>query len=286
MNKLAISGGKGGVGKSMLSSSLSLLLNQQYDITAVDCDVDAPNLAIWLNEIKNWEQVEKISVSERPIVEEEVDEVKSCVEQCRFNALKSDEGELKVDPFLCEGCGACQYFCSAVKGMKEVQSGWIKSKVTHYGFSLLTGQLKAGEAGSGKIVTEIKKRADNLNSDLQIIDSAPGTGCPVVAALQDVDFVVLVAEPTKSGFADLKKVKEVIDHFDLDFGLVVNKWDINEENFKELKKWAGDNYLGRIDYEQRVVKAISTLTPIMKTDLSIKKQIKKVFEEIKRRINI
>src|SRR6056297_2049780 len=100
MNKLAISGGKGGVGKSMLASSLSLLFNEDHEITAVDCDVDAPNLAIWLNEIENWDKVKEISISERPVIEPNVNGEKSCVEQCRFNALEIEGGELKVNPFL------------------------------------------------------------------------------------------------------------------------------------------------------------------------------------------
>ncbi|MEF8846822.1 MAG: ATP-binding protein [Candidatus Paceibacterota bacterium] len=284
--KLAISGGKGGVGKSMLASSLSILFNEDNDVTAVDCDVDAPNLAIWLNEIENWDRVEEVSVSERPVIDSDVSKVKSCIEQCRFNALEVKERELKVNPFLCEGCGACEYFCPAVEGMEEVKSGWIKNKITDHNFPLITGQLKVGETGSGKIVTEVKRRADDFDSELQLIDSAPGTGCPVNAALQDVDFVVLIGEPTKSGFADLKRVKKVIDHFEVEFGVVVNKWEINKGIYKEIKTWADNNYLGKISYDQGVVKSVSTLTPIMKSDLDIKRQIKEVYKKIRNQINI
>ncbi len=46
--KIAIASGKGGVGKSMLASSLSILFSREKKIVALDCDVDAPNLAIWL----------------------------------------------------------------------------------------------------------------------------------------------------------------------------------------------------------------------------------------------
>ncbi len=109
--KLAISGGKGGVGKSMLASSLAILFNQDYDVSTLDCDVDTPNLAIWLDEVEDWDQTEEISVSERPVIKDNVDNPEVCVKQCQFNALKIEEGNLKVDPFLCEGCGACEYFC-------------------------------------------------------------------------------------------------------------------------------------------------------------------------------
>lgn len=284
--KLAISGGKGGVGKSMLTSSLVILFNQDYDVSALDCDVDTPNLGIWLDEVGNWEQTEEISVSERPVIKEEVDNPEACVEQCQFNAFKVEQGNLKVDPFLCEGCGACEYFCSGVKEMKEVQSGWIKSKVTDYGFPLIVGQLKTGETGSGEIVTKIKKRAEKFESEVQIIDTAPGTGCPVVAALQNTDFVVLITEPSKSALSDLKAVKEVVDHFDIDFGVVVNKWNVNENIYKEIKDWAGEAYLGKLNYDQKVIKAASELKPIMETDSEVKEQIKDIFNEIKNYLNL
>jgi len=282
--KIAISGGKGGVGKSMLSSSLLLLFNKEFRVTGIDCDVDVPNLAIWLNEVDGWDQSEQISVSKRPVISDSVKNLQHCVEECRFNALEVEESKLKLNRFLCEGCGACQYFCSAIKEMKEVKSGWIKTKQTKYSFPLVSGQLKTGEAGSGKIVTEIKRRANAFESDLQIIDSAPGTGCPVVAALQDVDFVVLVTEPSKSGLSDLKNVKEIVDHFKLNYGVVVNKWNINEEIHKQIKGWSQDNYLGKINYDQKVINSISKMKPVMETDLDVKSQIEEIFLNIKSKI--
>ena len=50
--KIVIASGKGGVGKSMLTSALAMLFAKNEKVVAVDCDVDAPNLAIWLGEVK------------------------------------------------------------------------------------------------------------------------------------------------------------------------------------------------------------------------------------------
>ena len=44
--KIVVASGKGGTGKSMLASSLALLFSEK--IVACDCDVDAPNLGLWL----------------------------------------------------------------------------------------------------------------------------------------------------------------------------------------------------------------------------------------------
>jgi MinD superfamily P-loop ATPase len=47
---------KRGVGKSMLCSALIMLFSQNKKVIALDCDADAPNLAIWLGGIKKMGQ--------------------------------------------------------------------------------------------------------------------------------------------------------------------------------------------------------------------------------------
>ena len=46
--RITIASGKGGVGKSMIASALATFFAKEKSVIAVDCDVDAPNLAIWL----------------------------------------------------------------------------------------------------------------------------------------------------------------------------------------------------------------------------------------------
>jgi len=299
--KLAVVSGKGGVGKSMLCSALAMLFAEnKKGVIAVDCDVDAPNLAVWLGEPENWKEVKKISVSEKPVIDNSKlteREAKQCAEKCRFNALEiergrprtrtsSARGRLKLNPFLCEGCGACEIFCpKGVIKMKPVKNGEIRIKRTRYGFPLVSGQLYPGETGSGKIVSEIKKMAEKFDGDLMLIDSAPGTGCPVIASLQDANFAILVTEPTLSGFSDLKRVLKVVNHFQISWGLVINKWDINPELDNKIEKWVEKRFLGRISYDKNIFKAVSNLTPIMETNLKAKKEIKLIYNELDKELN-
>jgi len=286
MKKLVVLSGKGGVGKSMLTSVLAMLFAEdKKKVVAVDCDVDAPNLAIWLGEPENWEKTEKISVSEKPIIDNNKlneKEAKQCVKKCRFNALfLTTQGKLKLNPFLCEGCGACEIFCpKGVIEMRSVKNGEIKTKRTKYNFPLVSGQLFPGETGSGKVVTEIKQRAEKFERELMLIDSAPGTGCPVIASLQDANFALLITEPTPSGFSDLKRVLKVVEHFNIPWKLVINKWDINRKLSNRIKKWAQDKFLGRISYDKEIFKAVSNLIPIMETDLKAKTEIKKIWLDL------
>jgi len=298
LKKIVVLSGKGGVGKSMLTSALAMLFagdkktrldelssSQRGRVVAVDCDVDAPNLAVWLGEPENWEKTEKISVSEKPIIDNNKlskKEAEQCIKKCRFNALRlTTQGKLKLNPFLCEGCGACEIFCpEGVIKMKAVKNGEIRVKKTKYGFPLISGQLFPGETGSGKVVSEIKNKAEKFKYDLMLIDSAPGTGCPVIASLQDANFALLITEPTPSGFSDLKRVLKVIEHFRIPWRLVINKYDINPQLSNKIKKWAKSKFLGKISYDKNIFKAVSNLTPIMETNLKAKEEIKKIWLDL------
>jgi MinD superfamily P-loop ATPase len=279
--KIAVASGKGGVGKSMLSSVLSVFFSEKKKVTAVDCDADAPNLHVWLNEIKNWEKVVPVKTSFKP----EIDKKKCngcglCVEKCKYGALSLKNGKAEVDPLLCEGCGACEVICpqKAIK-MNPVQNGEIKIKKTKWGFPLVSSHLFPGETGSGKVVSEAKKEAEKIDSELIIIDSAPGTGCPVTASLKDVDFTFLITEPTLSGFADLKRALEIVNYFGSEWGLVINKWDINKEMTEKLKSFSKDKFLGMISYDKKVFESVSKLIPISETNLKAKKEIKDIFDK-------
>ena len=165
--------------------------------------------------------------------------------------------------------------------MKPVQNGQIRIKNTKYKFPLISGQLFPGETGSGKVVIEIKKEAEKFKHDLMIIDSSPGTGCPVIAALQDSNFVVLITEPTPSGFTDLKRALEVVNHFKISYGVVINKWDINIDITHKMEKEFKNKLLGRISYDKNIFKAIASLTPILETNLKAKKEIKEIWQGLK-----
>ncbi len=291
-SKIVIASGKGGVGKSMIASVLAMLFAnpkpeqvrfRARKIVAVDCDVDAPNLHLWLGEDEKWDQVEKISTNEIPVIDKKKCNLcGECVEICAFNALKIENCKLKIVNFFCEGCAACEAICpQKAITMKRVKNAEVRIKNNVYGFPLISAQLYPGQIGSGKVVEEIKKRAENFDHQIMILDSPAGTGCPVIAALQGSDFALLVTEPTPSGLSDLKRVLQVIKHFKITYGVVINKWDINKNLSNKIKKEFKDKLFGKISYDKRVFKAIASLTPILKTNLPAKKEIGEIFEKIK-----
>ena len=89
--KIVVASGKGGVGKSMLASSLAILFSKaDKKIVAIDCDVDAPNLAIWLGGISSWDTEKKVSTTEKPVIDlEKCNGCGACVAACQFQDRKS-----------------------------------------------------------------------------------------------------------------------------------------------------------------------------------------------------
>ena len=280
---LVIASGKGGVGKSMLASTLAMLFAEEYKIVATDCDADTPNLAIWLGGVKKWDKTLPVITSARPKFDlDKCNGCGLCSKNCRFEAIKMNQDTPKLNPFLCEGCGACEVVCpqGAIK-LEPIQNGEIKIKKDLGKFPLVSGQLFPGETGSGKIVDQIKAEAEKFNPEMMIIDSSPGTGCPVTAALRNADFTVLISEPTPSGFTDMKRILEIINHFKIPYGVVINKWDINIELSNKIEMWAGKKFLGKIAYDKKIFKAIGSLTPLLETNLEAKEEIKRIFKKLK-----
>ena len=279
---IVVASGKGGTGKSMLASSLSLLFSKEAKVVACDCDVDAPNLGLWLG-VTSYDTVEPISTSEKA----EIDSEKcigcgKCFENCSFGAIEKIDSKFIVNPLLCEGCGVCKIVCpaEAVK-TKPVMNGEIRIKKTVWGFPLVSGHLKPGETGSGRIVQELRKKADEIDHDVMILDAAAGIGCPVIASVTNCDYAVLVTEPTPSAFSDLERILEIVNHFKVPYGVVVNKWDVNPPVSEKIISWSGDRFLGRISYDREVVNSIVALRPVLASESKVKNEIISVYEKIR-----
>ncbi|RLI98254.1 MAG: hypothetical protein DRP00_02335 [Candidatus Aenigmatarchaeota archaeon] len=277
--KIVVASGKGGVGKSMLASSLAILFSKTKKVVACDCDVDAPNLGLWLG-VKAYEKVEKTSTSEKARIVNQKACDEKILEICRFRAIEKRDGEYFINPFLCEGCGVCKIFYPKAVEIEPVENAEIRIAKTRFGFPLISAQLYPGETGSGKIVQALRKRAEEFEHELMILDAAAGIGCPVIASLVDCDYAILVAEPTPSGFSDLKRVLEIVSHFKLPYGIVINKWDINPELSNKIEEWAKEKLLGKISYDRRVIDCIVNLKPVVEVESKAKSEIEKIFEKL------
>jgi MinD superfamily P-loop ATPase len=256
MKQLLVISGKGGTGKTSLVSAFSSLADQKV---VSDCDVDAADLHLVLDpEVESGEEFygDKEAVKD----DEKCTDCGICREYCRFDAIDED---YDIDPYRCEGCGVCAHVCpeDAIR-MEETLSGYSYESTTEYG-KMVHGELRAGEETSGKLVTEIKEKAvgvaEKKGEDLIIIDGSPGTGCPVIASLADVDLALIVTEPTLSGLNDLKRVIQLSKNFEIEPAVVINKYDLNREMVEKIESYAQDNgipVMGKIPYDPNVTRAM------------------------------
>lgn len=277
--RIVIASGKGGVGKSMIASSLALLFSKDRRIVACDCDVDTPNLALWLG-VTEYDKKESVSTSKKAEVISQKGLDEDILKICRFRAIEKRGSRYEINQLLCEGCGVCRLLYPQAIDIKPVENGEIRIKITAYGFPLVSAQLYPGESGSGKIVEELKRKAEEFEHEVMVLDAAAGIGCPVIASLRGSDFALLVTEPTPSGVSDLKRILEIVIHFRIPFGVVVNKWDINPSFSKKIEARFKKRFLGKISYDRKVVECIVNLKPVMFSDSKVVREIEQVYEKM------
>lgn len=252
MKSILFLSGKGGTGKTSLAGAFATLNKNKV---LADCDVDAANLHLLLDpEVE--EKGEFHGSNEAVKDDAKCTNCGECRRVCRFYAI--DE-QFNIDPYLCEGCGACVYVCptDAITLRPRVSGQWYTA-TSRLG-PLASAELYPGEETSGKLVTLVKQKAHTLAKEVRaerlIIDGSPGIGCPVIASATGASAVILVTEPSLSGLHDLERILSVVTHFRIPAYLVVNKFDLNEEMTEQVEEFAASKeimVLGRIPYDPGV----------------------------------
>lgn len=255
MIKLLILSGKGGTGKTTVASAFIELSKGQ---AFADCDVDAPNLHLVISQLSEPAKTDYYGFGKAAIDQEKCIRCGLCEENCNFGAIK----EFSIGEFECEGCGVCVEICpvQAITMIDHVSGDMMLYKNDGRVFS--TAQLKMGSGASGKLVTAVKQQLtqEAPDSELAIIDGSPGIGCPVIASISGVDFVLIVAEPTISGMHDMKRIIETSKHFGVSSAVCINKFDVNEDTANEIESYCNGlsvPVIGRIPYDGTVVKAVN-----------------------------
>lgn len=216
---IAVASGKGGTGKTLVATSLALSIGRGAQL--LDCDVEEPNAYIFIK--PEIEKTVKASVLIPVIDENKCDYCGKCAEVCEYHALVVAKNKVLIFPELCHSCGACALLCprqAITEKTREI--GRIE-----IGDRFVQGCLNVGEAMSPPLIRQVKEMIDPGRT--VIIDSPPGTSCPVIAAVKGSDYCLLVTEPTPFGLNDLTLAVEMIQKLNIPFGVVINRSDIGED---------------------------------------------------------
>ena len=261
---IGITGGKGGTGKSTVATAIAIQLSKKYKVLLVDADVDCPNDHLILN-LKRKEY----EIVQQRIPTWNTDKCISCGlcgTVCKTNAIVNIPN--KSPMFIstqCNGCGACFFKCP-VKAIN-----WTNKDIGKIYFNnedkihFLSGELKEKEPVSEFIVNSLNEIITKIsqNYDYIIIDTAAGTHCPVIAALEMCDEVFAVTEPTPLGKHDLEVILNLLVKLKIKSNIILNRSDIGDKKFIEvLSKDMKIDIISEISYSKEIVNNYANGVPI------------------------
>ncbi|HPB78568.1 MAG TPA: ATP-binding protein [Sedimentibacter sp.] len=275
---IAVLSGKGGTGKTFVSVNLSFVAdNSNY----IDCDVEEPNGHLFFK--PNIIKSEKVHVKIPNINNELCSGCRRCVDFCKFNALAYIKDKVHVFDEICHSCGGCMLLCpEKAISEKDKEIGEIQEGVFNNS-NIYTGILNPGEETGVSIIKKLLKITDN--KPYTFIDCPPGSSCSVMESIKDVDYCILVAEPTLFGVHNFNMVYNLVKLFDKPFGVVLNKCldgenpaekYCNEKNIKVLCKIPFEHELGKLNSNAEIAsekneKYKSLFSSLLKT---IKEEVK------------
>ncbi len=270
---ISIASGKGGTGKTTIAINLALSFG---NVQFIDCDVEEPNAHLFLK--PTIEKKFPVGIPTPQIDESKCDYCGSCAEACEFKALAVIKGSVLHFSELCHGCGACAYICP---------NQAIKENITEIGsieigragnIEFIHGILNVGEAMPVPIIRKEKGLVDRHK--LVVIDASPGSSCPVVMAVKDSDFCLLVTEPTPFGLNDLKIAVGMVRELSIPLGVVVNVSDVGDRRIWDYCANEEIPILMEIPWDRRIAEAYSKGIPLVEEIPEYKEQFRELYSRI------
>ena len=272
---ISIASGKGGTGKTTVAANLAVSL--KTPVRLLDCDVEEPNLHLFLPPEKS--ETEKIKTLIPEILEDKCTFCGKCETLCQFKAIAIIAGTAAMTfPELCNSCGGCFKVCPEDAILESYRELGTITRGNNQDIELVYGRLRVGEAMAPPLIKKVKSNAplDAVN----IVDSPPGTSCPVIASISDSDFVILVTEPTPFGLHDLKLAVGAVQMLHLPFGLVINRSDIGNQDVKDYAASIGMPVLMEIPFDRQIAEA-TTNGKLMARELpGYREKFLEIFEQI------
>jgi MinD superfamily P-loop ATPase len=278
---ISVASGKGGTGKTLVATSLARSLKEMSGVRLLDCDVEEPNDHIFMKpEITDSKTV---SIPVPKVDESKCTYCGKCAEVCAYNAIAVVKQKVLVFPELCHGCGACSYLCpedAITEVGKEI--GVVESGNAD-GIDFIHGRLSIGQPMAPPIIRKVKEHANHDGT--VIIDASPGTSCPVVEAIKDSDFCLLVTEPTPFGLNDLVLAVETVRKLNIPCGVVLNRAGVGDRKTEEYCRKEGIPILMTIPLDTRIASLYSRGIPLVEGMPRFRDEFLSLFDKIKEMVD-
>lgn len=270
--KIAVLSGKGGTGKTTVSTSLAFISG----ITILDMDIEAPNTQLFLKG-KEFEE-NKVKSCYPEVDMSKCNLCGECGKFCRFNAIIPAKNRVIVFEESCHDCGGCEIVCkSGAITWRAREIGKIFCGKTYFNSKMEYGKLNIGEMSGVKIIKHMYR--ENIEKNL-IIDCPPGTSCTTVAAVEKSDYAIVVTEPSPFGLSDMKLVVKLLRDLKIPFGIVINKADSKENLVESYCQEEGIEILDKIPFDREIAKNYSEGNIIA----DVLPEYRKSFEKILKRV--
>ncbi|MDR9770588.1 ATP-binding protein [Acetomicrobium sp.] len=275
---ITVASGKGGTGKTTVAVNLALTLENILSVQILDCDVEEPNVHLFLHPEFKYSEIVTLPVPA-------VDQGKcvgcgKCSEICAFNAIIVLGNKVVIFSELCHGCGGCSRFCpeeAIYENHREIggiKGGWAGQ------IGFIQGRLKIGNPLAPPVINAVKKRGKTSQADVAIIDAPPGTTCSVVASLKDCDFCILVTEPTPFGLNDLILAVDVARQLQIPFGVVINRADLGNKDILNYCEGEEIPILAQIPFDRRYAACYARGGRLVEEFPELKEAFKELWERI------
>jgi len=277
---IAIASGKGGTGKTTVAVNLALTLKDKMSITLLDCDVEEPNAHLFL--MPEFTEKESVTLPVPSIDSDKCTHCGICTKICAYHALADLGKKILVFEELCHGCGGCSLLCPE-KAITEIHKEiGIVEQGTADGIEFVQGTLTIGSVLAPTVIKRVKSK---IKSGLVvIIDSPPGTSCPMVNAVAGADYCVLVTEPTPFGLSDLKLAVEVVRELKIPFGVVINRAGIGNNEVEQYLKEEGISLLLKIPFDRRYASCYADRHLLIEKFPELRQSFINLWKAIERRV--
>ena len=265
---ISVASGKGGTGKTTVSTNLALSIE--------DCDVEEPNAHLFIN--PRMEYRETVSTFVPKVDAEACSGCGKCAEICRFNALTVIAGKVMVFPELCHSCEGCKVVCPEDAVLDASRELGIIERGNRDSITFINGRMRIGEAMAPPLIREVREKIDK--TELTIIDAPPGTSCPVIAAMKNVDFILLVTEPTPFGLHDLQLAVEAVKLLGIPHGLVINRSDMGDDKVLSYARAENIPVLLEIPFDRTIAEIYSKGQMLVEEQAVWKKSFQELYQSI------